>query len=434
MSRADDVLGPMWRTIDSIVDEAALRRRLESGKQLRIKYGVDLTAPDLHLGHAVNLWLMRHLQERGHKVVFLLGDLTTQVGDPTGKSETRPVLAREAIEENAQAFLEQVSIVLDTDPGVFEVRRNSEWFGSMPIPQLLGLFSMTTQAQLMARDMFRERIRQGREIALHELTYPVLQGYDSFAMNSDLTIVGSDQLFNEMMGRQYQQRLGAQPQAIITTVITPGLDGGPKQSKSLGNYVALTDTPVDKFGKMMSLSDDLVSAWAQAYTTLGDEHLEQLEAAVREGGRAARDAKLTVAAAVVERYHGIAAAQREREAFLRVFSGGAVPGDIRDVVVPTDTIAVLDLLNLVRPELSQSARRRLLAQEAVRVDGCLVVNPEEQLTISDGSLVRTGKRDWARTRLRDSARVQREGLLWLDGDAPEMTADDIRKLRQADQR
>lgn len=215
MFGADDVLGPMWRTIDSIVDEDGLRRRLESGEQLRIKYGVDLTAPDLHLGHAVNLWLMRHLQNHGHKVVFLLGDLTTQVGDPTGKSETRPVLSAEAIEANARAFLEQVSIVLDTNPRLFEVRRNSEWFRAMPVAQLLSLFSMTTHAQLMARDMFRERTKQGREIALHELTYPVLQGYDSFAMNSDLTIVGSDQLFNEMMGRQYQQRLGAQPQAII---------------------------------------------------------------------------------------------------------------------------------------------------------------------------------------------------------------------------
>lgn len=399
MSRADDVLGPMWRTIDSIVDEDALRRRLDRGERLRIKYGVDLTAPDLHLGHAVNLWLMRHLQEHGCTVVFLLGDLTTQVGDPTGKSETRPVLSREAIEANARAFLDQVSIVLDTDPSVFEVRRNSEWFDRMPIPELLGLFSMTTHAQLMARDMFRDRIAQGREVALHELTYPVLQGYDSFAMNSDLTIVGSDQLFNEMMGRQYQQRLGAQPQAIITTVITPGLDGGPKQSKSLGNYVALADSPADKFGKIMSLSDDLVRVWAMAYTTLGDDRLARLDDELRDGGRAARDAKLTVAAAVVERYHGAEAAGRERDAFLSVFSRGADPEDIREVTLPTGAISALRLLELVRPELSQSARRRLLAQNAVRIDGHLVNDPEQSLTLDEGSIVRTGRRARARARL-----------------------------------
>lgn len=399
MSGAESILGPMWRTIDSIVDEQALRQRLDGSEQLRIKYGVDLTAPDLHLGHAVNLWLMRHLQDHGHKVVFLLGDLTTQVGDPTGKSETRPTLSTETIEANAEAFLDQVSIVLDTDPNVFEVRRNSEWFGSMPIPQLLSLFSMTTHAQLMARDMFRARIAEDREIALHEMTYPVLQGYDSFAMQSDLTIVGTDQLFNEMMGRQYQQRLGARPQAIITTVITPGLDGGPKQSKSLGNYVAITDTPLEKFGKIMSLGDDLVGAWAKAYTTLDTDELATLEEGVRAGGAAARDAKLTVAEAVVERYHGAGSAARERDGFLSVFSSGANPEEIRDVNIDSGSLPVLSLLELIRPELSQSARRRLLAQNAIRVDGRVVSNPGESVDLSDGSVVRTGKRAWARVRL-----------------------------------
>lgn len=399
MSGAENILGPMWRTIDSIVDEQSLRQRLDGSEQLRIKYGVDLTAPDLHLGHAVNLWLMRHLQDHGHKVVFLLGDLTTQVGDPTGKSETRPTLSAEAIEANAEAFLDQVSIVLDTDPNVFEVRRNSEWFGSMPIPQLLSLFSMTTHAQLMARDMFRARIAEDREIALHEMTYPVLQGYDSFAMQSDLTIVGTDQLFNEMMGRQYQQRLGARPQAIITTVITPGLDGGPKQSKSLGNYVAITDTPLEKFGKIMSLGDDLVGAWAKAYTTLGTDELATLDEGVRTGGAAARDAKLTVAEAVVERYHGAGSAARERDGFLSVFSSGADPEEIRDVSIDRGTLPVLSLLELIRPELSQSARRRLLAQNAIRVDGRVVSDPGESVDLSDGSVVRTGKRAWARVRL-----------------------------------
>ena len=399
MSRADEILGPMWRTIDAVVDEQTLRRRLDAGDRLRIKYGVDLTAPDLHLGHAVNLWLMRHLQDHGHTVVFLLGDLTTQVGDPTGKSETRPVLSPEAIEANASAFLDQVSIVLRTDPALFEVRRNSEWFGRMSIPELLGLFSMTTHAQLMARDMFRDRIAAGREIALHELMYPVLQGYDSFAMRSDLTIVGSDQLFNEMMGRQYQQRLGARPQTILTTVITPGLDGGPKQSKSLGNYVALTDTPTDKFGKIMSLPDDLVCAWASAYTTLADAELVQLDDDVKAGGRRARDAKLVVAESIVERYHGPASAAHERNAFLRVFSGGAVPKDIPDVVVADGTITAGDLLELVRPDLNQSARRRLLAQDAVRIDGQLVRDPRQPITVSDGSIVRSGRRTWARIRL-----------------------------------
>ncbi|MFC4139549.1 MULTISPECIES: tyrosine--tRNA ligase [unclassified Microbacterium] len=400
MTGADDILRPMRRTIDTIVDEDALRDRLDSGAQLRIKYGVDLTAPDLHLGHAVNLWLMRHLQEHGHRVVFLLGDLTTRVGDPTGKSETRPVLSDEQIEENARAFLAQVSLVLDTSPEVFEVRRNSEWFDRMPVAELLSLFSMTTHAQLMARDMFRERLAQGREIALHELTYPVLQGYDSFAMDSDLTIVGSDQLFNEMMGRQYQQRLGARPQSLITTVITPGLDGGPKQSKSLGNYVALTDTATDKFGRAMSLPDDLTGVWAGAYTTLDDDEVGRISSAAAQGGHAARDAKLAMAEAIVVRYHGTDVAARERESFLRVFSQGAAPERTDAVQLSSPVITVRGLLELVRPELSGSARRRLLAQGAARLDGVVVSDPDLVLTVEDGSILRTGRRTWTRLDVR----------------------------------
>lgn len=400
MTSADDILRPMLRTIDAIVDEQALRAKLESGRQLRIKYGVDLTAPDLHLGHAVNLWLMRHLQDHGHRVVFLLGDLTTRVGDPTGKSETRPVLTAEQIEQNAQAFLDQVSIVLDTAPDVFEVRRNSEWFDRMPVAELLSLFSMTTHAQLMARDMFRERVAQGREIALHELTYPVLQGYDSFAMQSDLTIVGSDQLFNEMMGRQFQQRLGASPQSLITTVITPGLDGGPKQSKSLGNYIALTDSATDKFGKAMSLPDELVGVWASAYTTLPDEVVSALADDAAREGRIARDAKLTLAAAIVERYHGTDAADRERAAFLDVFAHGAVPDELETVGIRHPASSALTLLEQVRPDLSRSALRRLISQDAVRIDGVPVTDPEQEVLVSSGSVVRTGRRSWARVALR----------------------------------
>lgn len=292
-----------------------------------------------------------------------------------------------------------MQLVLDTSPAVFEVRRNSEWFGQMPIPELLGLFSMTTHAQLVARDMFRDRIAAGREIALHELTYPVLQGYDSFAVQSDLTIVGSDQLFNEMMGRQYQQRLGARPQTIITTVITPGLDGGPKQSKSLGNYVALTDTATDKFGKVMSLPDDLIATWATAYTTIDANKIARLEDGALCGGPTARDAKLTVAEAVVERYHGATIAAEERDRFLNVFSDGAQPEDIKEVRVSTYTLTALSLLQLVRPELSQAQRRRLIAQNAIRFDGRLLTDPQESLTVTDGSTIRSGKRSWARIRL-----------------------------------
>ncbi|MEV6285690.1 tyrosine--tRNA ligase [Kribbella sp. NPDC051770] len=403
MNDAQAVIDRLRRTTDSIVGEADLRTRLESGRPLRIKYGVDCTAPDLHLGHAVNLWMMRGLQDLGHTVVFLLGDLTTRIGDPTGRSETRPVLTPEEIEVNAAAFLEQVSLVLRTDPAVFEVRRNSEWYDAMDVATLLGLFSHVTQAQLMARDMFRARVAAGREIALHELTYPVLQGYDSFALRSDLTIVGTDQLFNEQLGRHFQQRLGAEPQVVITSTITPGLDGGPKQSKSLNNYVALTDSPKDKFGKLMSLPDELVETWARVYTELPLDAVAALGSAAADGGPAARDAKLRLAAAVVTRYHGAGTARAELDAFQRVFSQRAEPDELPEVVIDSTTLSALELLAAVRPDVSKSELRRLLRQGAVSVDGTRLRDSEELVEVHAGAVVRSGRRVWHRVRRNSQA-------------------------------
>lgn len=396
-----EILKPLRRNIDSIIGENELLAQLAGGRSHRIKYGVDCTAPDLHLGHAVNLWMMRHLQEHGHRIVFLLGDTTTQIGDPTGKSETRPVLSREEIDRNAQAFLDQVSLVLHTDPDVFEVRRNSEWFDVMSVTELLSLFSLTTHAQLMSRDMFRERMAAGREIALHELTYRVLQGFDSFAMNSDLTIVGSDQLFNEMMGRHYQQRLGGAPQTLITTRITAGLDGGPKQSKSLGNYVALLDDPAEKFGKLMSLPDSLVEEWAATYTDMTDMQVEHLGEAIRMRGATARDAKLRLAQEIVSRYHGSDTAMRSRQAFRSTFSDRNEPNDMPLVTVPSLSLSPLELVRLARPDLSNSAIRRLLVQRAIRLDGSVVADGDSSVELKCGSVLRIGPRSWWRINLKD---------------------------------
>lgn len=387
------VIDRLRRTTDLIVGEDDLRERLESGRPLRIKYGVDCTAPDLHLGHAVNLWMMRQLQDLGHRVVFLLGDLTTRVGDPTGRSETRPVLTPAQIDANAASFLEQVSLVLRTDPAVFEVRRNSEWYDAMPVAELLSLFAQVTQAQLMSRDMFRDRVAAGREIAVHELVYPVLQGYDSFAMQSDLTIVGSDQLFNEQLGRHFQQRLGAPPQAVITTTITPGIDGRAKQSKSLNNYIGLTDSPRDKFGKLMSIPDSLVEPYARVYTELP---LETVAALADATGPAARDAKLRLAAAVVTRYHGAGIAKTELDAFRHTFSERSEPEDMPEVVVTGEVVTAFDLLRAARPNDSSSALRRLLQQGAVTINGVRVDDPLAAVELDAGVVLKSGARTWHR--------------------------------------
>lgn len=387
------VIDRLRRTTDLIVGEDDLRERLDSGRPLRIKYGVDCTAPDLHLGHAVNLWMMRQLQDLGHRVVFLLGDLTTRVGDPTGRSETRPVLTPAQIDANAASFLEQVSLVLRTDPDVFEVRRNSEWYDAMPVAELLSLFAQVTQAQLMSRDMFRERVAAGREIAVHELVYPVLQGYDSFAMQSDLTIVGSDQLFNEQLGRHFQQRLGAPPQVVITTTITPGIDGRAKQSKSLDNYIGLTDSPRDKFGKLMSIPDFLVEAYARVYTELP---LETVAALADATGPAARDAKLRLAAAVVTRYHGAGIAKTELDAFRHTFSERSEPDEMPEVVVTSEVTTAFDLLRAVRPNDSNSALRRLLQQGAVTINGVRTDDPAAAVELDSGVVLKSGARTWHR--------------------------------------
>ena len=239
MNNNELLLSDIARTTEEIFSLDQLRERLNSKKKLTIKFGADVTASFLHLGHAVNLWMMRRFQEDGHKVIFLIGDFTTRIGDPTGKADTRPQIQRENIERDGQAFIEQIKNILITDdPEVFEVRKNSEWFDKMSVDKFLSLISLTTHSRLISRDMFQKRIQENKEIYTHELIYPILQGYDSFELDSDLTIVGSDQLFNEMMGKFYQEKFGQRPQTIITSKITPGLSGGPKQSKSLNNYVA----------------------------------------------------------------------------------------------------------------------------------------------------------------------------------------------------
>lgn len=403
MATPDQVLAHLSRTTDQIFGRDDLLSRLASGRPLRIKFGVDCTAPDLHLGHAVNLWMMRYLQDLGHTVVFLLGDTTTRIGDPTGRSTTRPVLTQAEIDRNAQAFLEQVTLVLRSDPEVLEVRRNSEWYDAMAVTDLISELSLVTHSQLMSRDMFQARLREHREIAMHELIYPVLQGFDSVALKSDLTIVGSDQLFNETMGREIQAKHGQLPQTVMTSTITPGLDGGPKQSKSLNNYVGLAQSPDDKFGRLMTLNDDLIGTWATVYTDLPIEDVERLARQAASGGSAARDAKLDLAQEVVARYHGAAEAARARSAFLDVFSRRNIPGSMPEVLVAGSSRTVFDLVSAARPDLTRSAARRLIAQGGVRVNGSQQLDPRAEPSVTTGDVLQTGKLLWFRLNL-DAAR------------------------------
>ena len=394
----EQLLAILDRTTDQIPRREALVERLQEGRRQRIKFGVDLTAPDLHLGHAVNLWMMRALQDYGHTVVFLLGDTTSRIGDPTGRSTSRPVLTEKQIQDNARSFLAQVTRVLRAEPELLRIRRNSEWFDELGVAGLLGELSLVTHAHLSSRDMFRARAAAGADVAMHELIYPVLQGYDSVALESDLTIVGTDQLFNEAMGRELQVKHGQRPQTVITSVVTPGLDGGPKQSKSLGNYVGLCDDPAEKFGRLMTLRDELVGEWARVYSTLPIERAVELGRRAEAGGAVARDAKLDLAEAVVARYDGAGAARRCREEFVRVFSGRERPADMPELPVTGAVRTALDLVLAARGELSRSAARRLLHDGGVELDGARLLAPETPLEIRGGEVLRAGRRRWFRLR------------------------------------
>jgi len=373
---------------------------LRSGKQLRIKYGVDVTAPFLHIGHAVNLWMMRKLQDLGHKVVFLVGDFTTQIGDPTGKSKTRPVIPAEEIERNTALFIEQARMVLRfDDPNLLEIRRNSEWYAGMALSEFLKLMSMVTHSRLISRDMFQKRIAESADIYMHELVYPILQGYDSFMLGADLTIIGTDQLFNEMLGRFYQEKFGQKPQVIITTKITPGIDGVAKQSKSLDNYIGLGHSPRDKFGRIMRLPDALIPTYFRVYTEVSDEKLRDIDSMVQSNPLVV---KKLLAEEIVKRYHGEDVAREERDWFDRTFSKRQVPVDVPTITVEKKAASALGFVKqFFGGKKSNAEIRRLFQQGAVTVDGRKVSNPLEQIEPSEGDTFQVGKRIWFRLHLKE---------------------------------
>ncbi|MDP3176948.1 MAG: tyrosine--tRNA ligase [Spirochaetaceae bacterium] len=400
------------RTTEDIVCLDEFRALLESGRKLRIKFGADVTAPFLHLGHAVNLWMMREMQERGHLVQFLIGDFTTKVGDPTGRSGSRVPPSSAEIERDAAAFIRQVGRVLITDdPEVFEVRRNSEWWDGATLGEFLAFAGGVTASRLLSRDMFRARAEAGAEVRIDEMLYPLLQGWDSVMLRSDLTIVGSDQLFNESMGRMFQEKAAQRPQVIVTTRITPGLDGKRKQSKTLGNFIAIDDDPRTMFGKAMSLPDGLIRSWLEVYTTMRNDRIEELcgisppesgiaggPAGGPEGGPDPRRSKVELARELVERWHGAQAACAEAAWFESAFSRGLFPADAQEARVPAGVHRAIDLIARVAPDLARAEIRRLLAAGAIEADGRRLARADEPLELRPSLPLelRLGKRRFLR--------------------------------------
>jgi len=386
------------RTTDDFFSLKEFEDLLDSNKKIKIKYGVDVTSPFLHIGHAVNLWMMRELQDLGHKVIFLIGDFTTQIGDPTGRSNTRPIIPQEEIDKNAEEFIRQAKMVLRfDDPNLLEIRRNSEWFSKYKLSDFLKLLSLVTHARLISRDMFQKRISNQEDIYLHEMIYPILQGYDSYVLESDLTIIGSDQLFNEMLGRFYQQKFGQTPQVIITTKITQGIDGKVKQSKSLDNYIGLGHSSRDKFGRCMKIPDNLIVDYLSIYTKVSSDDISIINKNVSSDPM---KYKKFLAGEIIKRYHSEATALSELEWFENTFSKKITPEDIPVLELDEFSWVAMDLLKkYFNSSKSSSEVRRLFQQGAVSVNSKKIPSFDTPVKLDSGDIVKVGKRTWFKIKI-----------------------------------
>ena len=330
----DAILTSLRRgTVDLISEEelgGKLRRAQREKRPLRVKAGFDPTAPDLHLGHTVLIQKLKHFQEAGHQVVFLIGDFTGMIGDPTGKVETRKPLTREDVERNAETYREQIFKILDPDRT--EVRFNSEWLSPLSIEEMVRIAGQMTVARMLERDDFRRRYEEERPISIHEFLYPLLQGYDSVALRADVELGGTDQKFNLLVGRDLQRVWGQEPQVVVTTPLLEGLDGVNKMSKSLGNYVGITEGPDTIFGKMMSISDDLMLRYYELLSDISVDELERLKKGVADGSRHPMEAKVALAREIVARFHGAMASAGAEEGFRKRFSRKEFPDDARQTL------------------------------------------------------------------------------------------------------
>ncbi|MEX2100084.1 MAG: tyrosine--tRNA ligase [Acidimicrobiia bacterium] len=388
-----------------LITEADLRRKLATGRPLRIKLGIDPTASDIHLGFAVVLRKLRQFQELGHVAVLIIGDFTAQVGDPTGKSVTRPRLTKEEVDEYAAGYIDQARKILLPDN--LEIRRNSEWLSTMGIEDVLRLTSRTTVARMLERDDFANRLRDGVAISVMELLYPLLQGWDSVIVESDVEIGGTDQLFNNLVGRHFQEQEGQEGQVVLTTPLLEGTDGVQKMSKSLGNYIGIAEPPGEQFGKLMRVPDELMPRYFTLTTGWHPDRIDEVTTALASGEVAPVDGKRLLARTVVDLYHGDGAGEAAEAEFDRVFRAHETPAEVPEVRVDSGElrdgrIRVGHLLALAFPDAVPSNKegRRKITQGGVRIDGEVVEDPDLELTAEelDGKLLQLGRRNWAHLR------------------------------------
>lgn len=377
------------RRVDSIIGENELRQALQSGKKLRIKHGVDPTTPDLHLGYSVVYHKLREFQNLGHTVVFLIGNFTARFGDPSDRKLMRNLRHAKEVDQLAKNYLKQAFTILD--PNKTEVRYNAEWYDKMSAEDLVKIMTHFTYSQMIERDMFQKRIKEKAEIGFHEPLYPILQGYDSVMIKSDITVIGTDQTFNEMRGRDLQRDFGQEPQGIMSVPLLVGTDGHNKMSQSLGNYIGITEGPSEQYGKIMSIPDNLIYPYFEMVTTVDRSTLNQIKKRLNDKTANPRDLKMELAHTIVEMYHGGSKADAAQKNFVRVFQQGGKPTDITEATITKDT-PLLDFLVSQKLIPSKTEGRRLIEQRGIKVDDKPVTEIDFILKAKTAATIQVGKR------------------------------------------
>jgi tyrosyl-tRNA synthetase len=386
------------RGTDEILTEADLKKKLDSGKQLVIKAGFDPTAPDLHLGHTVLLNKLRHFQELGHKVIFLIGDFTGQIGDPSGKNKTRPTLDAKELAENSKTYQKQVFKILKKE--LTEVRFNSEWCNDLGASGLIQLASKYNVARMLERDDFNKRYNANQSIAVHEFLYPLIQGYDSVVLEADVECGGTDQKFNLLVGRELQRSYDQDPQVVLTVPILEGLDGTNKMSKSLNNYIGVDEAPDEMFGKIMSISDDLMWRWFELLSFISEKEIASLKNEM-DSGKNPRDIKFILAEELVNRFHADGDGEACKEAFLQRFQKGLMPEDIpsTSIDIDGDSIPLVNLLKNTEMVASTSEAARLIKQGGVKIDSKKVEDPKLEIKKGSEAIYQVGKRKFLKIKV-----------------------------------
>jgi len=374
--------------IEEVIVRSSFEEKIESKKPLRIKMGFDPTRPDIHLGHAVGLWKLKELQDAGHKIIFLVGDYTAKIGDPSGRNATRPVLTDTEIEENARTYFDQVSKILDVKQA--EIRANSEWFSKMSFADILQLAGKFTAAQILERDDFAKRLKSGSDIGLHELLYPVMQAYDSVVLEADVEFGGTDQKFNLLAGRDLQKKMGQKPQDVVMVRLLVGTDGKEKMSKSLDNYIGITETADSMFGKTMSIPDDKIVEYFELATCVSQKDIDSVVKRLKEGQNP-RDVKMELAMEIVTLYHTKKDAEKAEKNFIDRFSKKELPSNIPEITIPESNSDLLTLATLADESLSKSDARRVIEQGGVRIDGEKITDPTATIGIKKGLVIQIGK-------------------------------------------